>query len=214
MTANEYQEKAGRTECPQERARERIHGGASAISYESLPVPMLAAVRLLHSVVGLSGEVGEIASVVEKSVWYGRPLDVKALREEAGDVLWYFALLCNAMSWRMEELMKENIEKLVKRYPEKYTDKDCERRVDHAPEPAAKCDHAEVFTRPGGATHCCRCGAEKVEVGGHGYGHRARTLWLLPAKRCERAPDGWVCTRETGHSGPCAAEPLAGPAVP
>jgi len=43
------------------------------------------------------------------------------LREEIGDILWYLAAIIRAEGWEFEDIMEENINKLRKRYPEKFT---------------------------------------------------------------------------------------------
>lgn len=110
MTPNEYQQLAARTECNQVKAGERLnHGG-------TLPV------RLNHAVIGLAGEVGELAAAVERHVYYGQRLDETNIREELGDCLWYIALACNTLDTSIEYLMRSNIHKLKTRYPEKFTE--------------------------------------------------------------------------------------------
>jgi MazG nucleotide pyrophosphohydrolase domain len=44
---------------------------------------------LLHMVMGLAGEVGEILDVCKKFAIYNKPLDFAHLREELGDLLFY-----------------------------------------------------------------------------------------------------------------------------
>ena len=38
-----------------------------------------------------------------------------ALRKEAGDILWQLAGLCNVMGWKLNDVAKENLEKLAER---------------------------------------------------------------------------------------------------
>lgn len=85
---------------------------------------------LIHAAFGIAGESGEIVDAVKKHVFYGKPLDVKNLREEVGDVMWYIALMCRTLNVTLEELMQENIDKLTARYPEKYTDELAITRLD------------------------------------------------------------------------------------
>jgi NTP pyrophosphatase (non-canonical NTP hydrolase) len=112
----EYQQLAGRTECDQSIARRR---------YDDL-----LAIRLNHALIGITGEVGEIAATVERWLHYNQPLDRDNVIEELGDILWYVALACNVLEVDMEEVMKKNITKLRHRYPEKYTDAAAVARVD------------------------------------------------------------------------------------
>lgn len=120
MTPDEYQKLAGRTECNQVAASDRL-------SVEGqVPGPLrdlaMARVRLNHAVVGLAGEVGELAGAVEGWVYYGKDLDVKNVKEELGDLCWYIAEACNALGISLSNVMEANILKLQVRYPEKYTD--------------------------------------------------------------------------------------------
>lgn len=88
-------------------------------------------IDLLHALLGLSGEVGELVDPVKKSMFYGKPLDVENIKEEAGDILWYIAgPLCSALGCTLEDLARANVAKLRKRYPEKYTDQAAIDRAD------------------------------------------------------------------------------------
>jgi NTP pyrophosphatase (non-canonical NTP hydrolase) len=59
-------------------------------------------------------------------------LDVENAAEELGDSLWFIALGAKRLGISMEDLAKQNIEKLSKRYPEKYTDALAHARLDKA----------------------------------------------------------------------------------
>jgi NTP pyrophosphatase (non-canonical NTP hydrolase) len=85
---------------------------------------------LLHAAFGISGEAGEILDAVKKSFIYNKPLDKENMKEEIGDCLWYIALACRTLNVSFEEIMKSNIDKLTKRYPEKYTDAHAIARAD------------------------------------------------------------------------------------
>lgn len=124
ITPDEYQRLAGRTECDQHRSLERM-------APYSGPQDLIP-IRVNHSVVGLAGEVGELASLVQKWIYYGKrfgetePEHWEALRHqfalEFGDALWYIAEGLNALDLSMSAVMKQNIAKLKVRYPDKYTD--------------------------------------------------------------------------------------------
>lgn len=85
---------------------------------------------LLHATLGISGEAGELLDAVKKSFIYNKPLDVVNAKEELGDIMWYIALACRTLNVSLEELMQMNIDKLTKRYPEKYTDAHASARLD------------------------------------------------------------------------------------
>lgn len=88
---------------------------------------------LLHAALGMSGEAGEFLDAIKKVFIYNKPLDVEHAKEEIGDILWYIALACRTLGVTFEELMQGNIEKLAKRYPEKYTNEAAIARADKLP---------------------------------------------------------------------------------
>lgn len=85
---------------------------------------------LNHMAMGLCGEAGELVDCIKKHTVYGKEMDLDNLAEEVGDALWYLANICNIMDWSLEDMARENIAKLQKRYPEKYTDELASARLD------------------------------------------------------------------------------------
>lgn len=75
-------------------------------------------VSIINAALGLCGEAGEVADIVKKATFQGHELDKERICEELGDVLWYVALAAEAMETTVEELMRQNIEKLKRRYPD------------------------------------------------------------------------------------------------
>lgn len=88
--------------------------------------------ELIHAILGLASELGELAGTVKKHVIYGQDLDEENLVEEVGDQDWYAALMLTAISEFRSIAMEKNIEKLRKRYPEGYTDLAAIARADKA----------------------------------------------------------------------------------
>lgn len=89
--------------------------------------------HLVHASLGLVTEVGEFVSEVKRCVRYGKALDETVIRhmaEELGDVLWYIALAAEALDVPMNQMARENIGKLMKRFPEKFTEGDALARAD------------------------------------------------------------------------------------
>jgi NTP pyrophosphatase (non-canonical NTP hydrolase) len=78
--------------------------------------------KLFHYLVGLSTESGELLDAIKKSIVYGKPLDKVNLIEELGDACWYIARACETLNISMEEVMEININKLKKRYGEKFSE--------------------------------------------------------------------------------------------
>ena len=84
-------------------------------------VPMRAdcnAGEMLQAALGLTGEAGEVADLIKKSVFHNKPMDLVHLKKELGDVMWYVALMCHAYKFDLDEVMQLNIDKLKARYPE------------------------------------------------------------------------------------------------
>lgn len=79
-------------------------------------------VRLLHAAMGMSTESAELLDALKKHIFYGKPLDITNLKEEIGDIMWYIAIACDTMGFDLTQIMSDNIEKLRKRYPEKFSE--------------------------------------------------------------------------------------------
>jgi NTP pyrophosphatase (non-canonical NTP hydrolase) len=79
---------------------------------------------------GIAGEAGDVASCIKKT--FAHDNDQKAgIRENIGDVLWYAATICNFFNWDFQEVLKENVNKLKKRFPQGFTTQDAKRdRID------------------------------------------------------------------------------------
>lgn len=95
MTINEYQELAIRT-LNKELSKKDI---------------------LINGVMGLCGESGEAIDIVKKHLAHGHDLDKNHLIEELGDIAWYLAETAYSLDIDLESLLKQNVEKLKKRYP-------------------------------------------------------------------------------------------------
>lgn len=77
--------------------------------------------RVVHGIVGVLTEGGELAEALGASIELGAEIDRENIVEECGDVLWYVAVLLDAIGVDLETVMEANIEKLKKRYGEKFT---------------------------------------------------------------------------------------------
>ena len=92
--------------------------------------PMDFSGDLLHAALGLTGEAGEFADCIKRHWVYGQKLDTQNAIEEVGDVLWFCALACETLGVDMGQVAAMNIDKLRKRYPEKYKDELAALRAD------------------------------------------------------------------------------------
>lgn len=81
---------------------------------------------------GIAGEAGDVAGCIKKTVAHKND-QIAGIKENLGDTLWYIAMICNFYGWNLEDVFNENMEKLLKRYPGGFTEKDASRggtRVD------------------------------------------------------------------------------------
>jgi len=78
--------------------------------------------QLLHAVMGMVTEAGELMDAIKRHVVYGKPIDLVNLSEECGDSFWYQALLARTAGFTFAEAKSLNIAKLATRYPEKFTE--------------------------------------------------------------------------------------------
>lgn len=77
--------------------------------------------RLLTAAVGMSAEGGEFLEIVKKMIFQGKPYteeNIRHLKIELGDVLWYVAQACMALDISLDEITDMNIDKLSKRFPD------------------------------------------------------------------------------------------------
>lgn len=70
--------------------------------------------RFVH-LLGLAGEVGEFLEPIKKHVRDGGEIDMDDLKKEAGDVLWYLAVILDDLGVSFDEVAQMNIEKLADR---------------------------------------------------------------------------------------------------
>src|SRR6476620_2519605 len=75
-------------------------------------------VRALHASLGMVTELGELADVFKKHLFYGKPIDWVNIEEELGDLFWYLAVMADVLhNTDFDAIMQKNINKLAKRYP-------------------------------------------------------------------------------------------------
>jgi len=73
--------------------------------------------ELSYLTLGLTSEAGEVGSLVKKVMrrGYFKDEDPAKVRDELGDVLWYWARLVDAMGFDPQEVLELNQEKLTGR---------------------------------------------------------------------------------------------------
>jgi NTP pyrophosphatase (non-canonical NTP hydrolase) len=80
------------------------------------------------SVIGIAGEAGEINDLVKKGIFHQHGLDVAEVAEEIGDLMWYVAALCTKLELNLSNILKYNVAKLEKRYPDGFSSEDSRNR--------------------------------------------------------------------------------------
>lgn len=76
--------------------------------------------NIVHAIYGLCTEAGEVSEAFLKAAKTGK-FDEVNLKEEAGDLLWYLAMLFRELDTDFETVATTNINKLKARFPEKFT---------------------------------------------------------------------------------------------
>jgi len=89
--------------------------------------------HLIHMMMGVTGEAGELMDAIKKSVIYRKPLDRINVLEELGDIEFYLEGLRQQLDITRDLVLAANIEKLSKRYEGfKYSDTAAKNRADKA----------------------------------------------------------------------------------
>ena len=76
---------------------------------------------LLNGVMGLCGESGEVIDILKKHLSQGHELNRDKMIEELGDVAWYLAETAYALGVDLDTVLRKNLDKLKKRYPEGFS---------------------------------------------------------------------------------------------
>lgn len=79
------------------------------------------AADIIHGVLGSATETGEMVECIYKAIFEGEALDLTNLTEEVFDDQWYHALICRVAHMTFEEGQRRNINKLRKRFPDRFT---------------------------------------------------------------------------------------------
>lgn len=70
------------------------------------------------SIWGMMGELGEVVEHLKKYQYHDHDLDVEKIKEEMGDILWYFSNLATTFNLKLEDIAQFNVNKLKVRYPD------------------------------------------------------------------------------------------------
>lgn len=111
MNNQEYNEAARQTDT-------RDYPGVAARVVEAHTL------MILHALMGITTECGELMDQLKKHLIYAKPLDLINIMEEDGDLRWYLALLEFACNYTADQSQERNIKKLRARFPNKFTEFD------------------------------------------------------------------------------------------
>ncbi len=76
---------------------------------------------LLHGMMGICTECGEIMDLAKKHSVYGRELDINKLVDECGDLLFYLTMCIIECGSNYDEVIDKNMAKLSERYQNGYS---------------------------------------------------------------------------------------------
>lgn len=76
--------------------------------------------RVFHALVGIATESTELMEALSKAI-KSNEIDFINILEEFGDINWYQAIGIDSMDGDFNKILNTNIEKLRKRFPEKFT---------------------------------------------------------------------------------------------
>lgn len=73
---------------------------------------------MTNAVLGMAGEAGEVADLYKKYLFHGKDVSEDDFINEVGDVLYYCAVFASLVGCTLEDIMRANIDKLRRRYPD------------------------------------------------------------------------------------------------
>ena len=68
-----------------------------------------------YVMLGLIGEVGELYSLLAKSIRDEKELDIEMVKSEVADCVWFLAALATDFGFTLSEALEKNLKKLQKR---------------------------------------------------------------------------------------------------
>ena len=77
--------------------------------------------RQIIAALGLAGEAGEFANMIKKLTAHGHDIPPQELADELGDVLWYLAEASSACGLTLDDIARQNVDKLRARYPDGFS---------------------------------------------------------------------------------------------
>ena len=78
-------------------------------------LPDFIEVGQVYTVLGQSGESGEVEEKLKKAIRENDESYIQGMRAEVGDTLWYLSQVCEEFDWSLEQIAEDNIDKLQDR---------------------------------------------------------------------------------------------------
>ena len=107
----------GMSEMADDLKRDIFYGLGSPTSREMMVQMSANEAYMYHAILGIISELGELVDSISV-------LDHINTIEELGDLEWYLALARKAVGTTQDEVQEANIKKLIKRFPDKFNQKD------------------------------------------------------------------------------------------
>lgn len=82
----------------------------------------ISGVDVIHAILGIFTESTELLEALHNYIEDGQPVDGVNIKEEVGDLFWYIAILCRLFGFTFDEAQFTNIDKLFKRYPDRFSE--------------------------------------------------------------------------------------------
>lgn len=86
--------------------------------------------HLIHMILGVCGEAGELLDAVKKATIYRKEIDLRNVIEELGDIEFYLQGIRNHFRFSRDEIIEANHGKLSRRYPNGYSNTAAQARAD------------------------------------------------------------------------------------
>lgn len=80
-------------------------------------------INVIHGVLGVATEAGELLEALRDG-YNGNGFDFTNVKEETGDLFWYFAILASECEFSFDDAQRANIAKLRLRFPNAFTEFD------------------------------------------------------------------------------------------
>lgn len=87
-----------------------------------------AATNIIHAIIGVFTEAGEMLEALKEAVNLGKPIDSVNMQEETGDLFWYLAILAHECGFTFDGAQRVNIAKLRARFPDRFSEYDANNR--------------------------------------------------------------------------------------